>query len=193
MTALRVCIITMLLTLLYLISTVLLTSILFPGKSNGSLIKINHKIIGSKLIGQEFKSNLYFHGRPSFSNYKNDISGNSNFPYYSESLVSFIKDKHKTSLLLNNGNKSDLNFITESASGLDPHITYKGTLAQIDRVANAGKINEETIRTLINKNSKPRIAGLFGEKIVNVLELNVELNKIYAKTPGSRWIIKTNS
>ncbi len=186
MRVLRICIITMLMILIYLISTVFFTNILFYGKANGSLIKIDNKIVGSNLIGQEFKNNIYFHGRPSSSNYKNDISGNSNFPYYSEALLKFIRENLKATLLINNNIKPDLNLITESASGLDPHITYTGAVSQIDRIANAGKMDKVVIKTLINKNSKPRILGLFGEKIVNVLELNIELNKHYAKTPGSR-------
>ena len=186
MTALRVCIITMFLTFLYLVSTVFLTNILFFNKSNGSLIKINNKTIGSKLIGQEFTSNLFFRGRPSLFNYKNDISGNSNFPYYSNDLLNNVKKKYKIFFKSTNGAKSDLNIITESASGLDPHITYNGALGQLDRIANNTKINKEIIIALINKKSRPRILSLFGEKIVNVLELNIELSKIYAKTLGSR-------
>ena len=161
MTAFRVCIITMLMTLIYLISTVFVTNILFYGKSNGSLIRIDNKIVGSNLIGQEFKNNIYFHGRPSLANYKNDISGNSNFPYYSEALFKSLRENLKATLLINNNIKPDLNLITESASGLDPHITYTGALSQIDRIANAGKIDKTTIKTLINKNSKPRILGFF--------------------------------
>ncbi len=178
----RVCIVTMLLTFLYLASTVLLTNLLFHHQSNGSFIKTNNKIVGSKLLGQEFKSSFYFHNRPSAFNYKNDISGNSNFPYYSESLKLFIKEKLRTFTNFNPGTNPDLNILTESASGLDPHITYTGAISQVNRIANIKSIDRQILIGLIEKHSRPRVFGLFGEKIISVLELNIELEKLYAKT-----------
>lgn len=189
MAGIKVCLVTIILTVLYLISTVLLSNLLFPDKSGGSLIKVNlgdkNEIIGSKLIGQQFTSNIYFHGRPSLTKYKNNISGNSNFPYYSDVLKEAIR-KNYLEHIQKNKTEPDLNLITESASGLDPHITYEGALSQLDRVSDSTGIDKEDLIKIIRKNAKPRIFNLLGQNIVTVLELNSEIKKIYAKTPRPR-------
>lgn len=181
MAGIKICIVTMILTVMYIFFTVLLSNLFFYNKANGSLIKINNKIIGSRLIGQEFKNSIYFHGRFSLNNYKNDISGNSNFPYYSEESATKLKHVYHDYLIKNYGTKPDLNLITESASGLDPHITYNGAIAQLDRISHTGGLTKDKIIELINKKSKGYIFGLLGEKIINVLELNIELSNHYDK------------
>src|SRR3989338_627290 len=174
MTALRVCLISIIFTCLYVFSTVLISCIIMHNQANGSFIKTNNKIIGSKFIGQEFTSNKYFHGRPSLNHYKNDISGNSNFPFYSKELT----ENTLNNLKKYRSNAIDANLITESASGLDTHITYNGALLQIDRIAQSRGIAKEELLKLINKNAKPHIFGIFGEKIVHVLELNISLDNV---------------
>ena len=186
MMALRVCLITIIFTVIYIVSSVLLSNILFLRKSNGSLIKIDRKIIGSKLIGQEFKSSKYFHTRPSFNNYQNNISGSSNYAYYSKTLKESVLENYIKFMLLNHDKNPDLNIITESASGLDPHITLEGALSQINRISNVTGISSEEIIKIVRKKSRGHILGLFGQKIVNVLELNSELQTLYAKTPRPR-------
>ncbi len=186
MTTLKICLITFLLTAVYLLSSVCLSNILFYFQSNGSLIKINNHTIGSKLLGQEFKNNIYFHNRPSLNNYKNNISGCSNFPYYSERLKEFIKTSYEDFKLINLNTAPDSNLISESASGVDPHITYNGALCQVNRISNLTDINKKEIISLINKVAKPKVGGLFGEKIVNVLEINIKLRDIYAKKNRAR-------
>lgn len=181
MIGLRVCIITFLLTTIYFILSIAITNTLFFTQSNGSLIKYRNKIIGSKLIGQNFIKDVYFHSRPSLINYKNDISGNSNFPHYSKELIKNIL----SNTAKYNNKLFDLNLISESASGLDPHITYKGAIAQADRVSFSTGINRAKLLEVINKKSKPRIFGIFGERIINVLELNLEIVKIYAEETRS--------
>ncbi|MBI3589957.1 MAG: potassium-transporting ATPase subunit C [Candidatus Melainabacteria bacterium] len=185
MTGIRVCLVSIILTIIYVFTTVMLSNLLFHSNSNGSLIKANDKIIGSKLLGQNFTNAKYFHNRPSLYKYKNDISGNSNFPYYSKELKDYIANNYSEFLKLNHNTTPDLNLITESASGLDPHITFKGAISQVNRIVNSSQLNKEKIIKLIQKKSSPRILGLFGEKIVNVLELNLELKKLYAKTTRS--------
>lgn len=187
MAGLKICIITILLTVIYLAGSVFLSNVLFYNKANGSIIKYENKPIGSRLIGQQFQKSIYFHGRPSASNYKNDISGSSNFSYYSNDLKQSTLNNNTKFLLLNKTTKPDLNLITESASGLDPHITYEGALRQADRVSTETRINKKDIIDFINKFSRPRILGLFGQKITNVLELNLKLNKeLHAKAVRSR-------
>ncbi len=181
MTSLKVCFITFILTAIYLLSSVSISSILFHYQSNGSLIRAGNKIIGSKLIGQEFTKETYFHNRPSANNYRNSISGCSNFSYYSEELQSFIKSTYERFKSTNYNQLPELNLISESASGLDPHITYNGATNQVERISSTTGRNKEEIIKLIKKASRPRICGLFGEKIVNVLELNLKLRGLYAK------------
>ena len=186
MKELKICIVTIVLTGIYIITSVLASNILFFNKANGSLIKLNNKTIGSRLIGQEFKSNIYFHNRKSLAAYKNDISGNSNLPFYSTQLKNQTFRDYYDFVQRNENEKPDLNIITESASGLDPHLTYKGAFSQVKRISRTSKLSSNEIINLINKNARPFILGLFGERIINVLELNLELEKNYAKTSRSR-------
>ena len=179
MIALRVIFITIVLTLLYLFSSVLLTNILCNYNANGSLIKLNNKIIGSKLIGQSFKSNKYFHNRPSLNDYRNDISGCSNYPYSSEELINAIKKHYKDFLSFTENEKPDLAQIAESASGLDPDITYEGALSQVKRLSKETGLSTSAIKDIINKKSKSIVFGIVGQKILNVLELNLELENKY--------------
>lgn len=185
MKAIKVCIISILFTLIYLVTSIAVSNLLLFNNSNGSLIKLDKKIIGSKLIGQDFTKNIYFHGRPSLYGYKNDISGNSNFPFYSKELVNNTLNEYASFTRINQNIKPDLNLITESGSGLDPHITYQGALCQVNRISKVSSVNRAEILELLQKKSKPRFLGLLGEKIVNVLELNLELSKLYAKTSKS--------
>lgn len=185
MKGINLCIVSMILTLIYILLSILFSNLFFPNASNGSLINSEGTIIGSKLIGQRFKSKLYFHGRPSLYDYKNSISGCSNFPYYSKELLKGTSANYTNHIKINQNTNVDLNLITESASGLDPHITYKGALSQVNRISNASGVDSTKIIMLLEKNAKPLILGLFGEKIVNVLELNIELTNLYAKTSRS--------
>lgn len=177
MKGIKICIVTMLLTALYLLGSVALSNLLFFNKSNGSIIKINNKIIGSKLIGQSFKDKKYFHGRPSLNNYKNDISGNSNLGYHSMELRQKVVKSYKTYKSLNENINFDFNLITESGSGLDPHITYNGAISQVNRISKSTGLSSKEIQNIIDKNSKRRILDMYGEKIINILELNIDLNK----------------
>lgn len=179
MQGLKVCFITIICTLIYLIASVGINNLFFYKKSNGSLITIDSRIIGSKLIGQKFNKNIFFENRPSLNNYKNDVSGNSNLPYYSTELRRITQERFKEQKN-KNSEKPPLNLITESASGLDPHITYESAIFQVSRINKETKISKAQLIDLINQHSKKKILGLLGEKIVNVLELNLEVSKLYA-------------
>lgn len=179
MIGLRICLATMLLTAFYIFTSVQISCLIFNNKANGSLIKRNSKIIGSRLIGQNFTNLKYFHSRPSSNNYKNDISGNSNFPYHSKELKKFISIQNNNYLKINEKIAPDLNSISESASGLDPHITMKNAINQAYRISKNTNIDEREIINLINKKSKR--SGFSANQIVNVLELNIELERMYAQ------------
>ncbi len=182
MTGIKVCMVTILLTIIYLASSVFFSTIVFNCNANGSLIKSNNKIIGSKLIGQEFSNPLYFHNRPSLNNYKNNISGNTNDAYYSKRLIENIKTNHINHKIKNFNSSPDLNLISESASGLDPDITYEGAISQIERISKLSGVTKDDLIKLLNKKAKPLVFGISGQKIINVLELNLELKQLYAKT-----------
>jgi len=177
MRTLKICIILSLLLFLYLSSSVLVSNILLHDSANGSFIKLNDKTIGLKHIGQQFSSNKYFHNRASAINYQNNISGNSNFSFYSKRGELLVQLNHSKL----NYKIKDLNIVTESASGLDPHITLNGTLAQVERVARARNLSTEKVNALVGATAKPRIFGLLGDKIINVLELNIKLDEINAR------------
>jgi len=181
MIGIRVCVITILLTGLYILFSVGVSSILFNQQSNGSTITENNKIVGSRLIGQRFTYSNHFHSRPSANNYRSNFSGNTNYAYKSNGLKTYIKQKSVDFKTINNNNIPDLNILSESASGLDPHITYEGATAQIKRISSSSKIAENEVKELIDKHAKPRIIGAFGERIVNVVELNLDLNMLRNK------------
>ncbi len=138
--------------ILYPLTVTILGQTFFPGNSNGQLIVKEGRVIGSKLIGQNFTKPIYFHSRPSVCNYNPLQSGASN-------------------LSIRNPN---IRFA--SGSGLDPHITIEDANKQITRIARARKLEEIKIKELINKHS---IKGLFfNNSIINALEVNLELDKM---------------
>ncbi len=163
---------------------------LFPHQANGSLITQNGKTIGSDLIGQNFTSDKYFHPRPSAtttadpadasktipSPYNAASSSASNLAPTSQSLIDGIKD---TAQKLPTENKAPIpvDMVTASGSGLDPHITPAAAHFQIPRVAKARNLTEAELSTLVDQATQPRFLGLLGEPTVNVLQLNLSLDK----------------
>jgi K+-transporting ATPase ATPase C chain len=143
---------------------------IFPFQANGSILKMNEKIVGSKLIAQEFKSDKFFHPRPSAIEYNPMSSGASNLGPVSKKLKDQIdigkKDRLQDEMLFTSG------------SGLDPHISFKSALLQVDRVANARGLDELKKQKLIEKVKRSTIHDnpiFFGSDLVNVLELNILL------------------
>lgn len=180
MKMIRLNIIIILASLLYITASVLFCNLFFNKNSNGSLIRINKEIIGSQHIGQEFINDKYFHGRVSLNHYNNYYSGNSNLAYTSRELKEITTNNYlKFKELNKNTNSIDLNLISESASGLDPHITLNAAIIQIPRVSNFGKIEERKLLDLVEKSARPLAFGLFGEKLINVLEVNLKLRELY--------------
>lgn len=173
MTSIRVAIIVFVLTTAYVFVSVGVTQVLFNSASKGSLIVVNGSIKGSKLIGQSFTKEENFYARPSYRNYNNHYSGNSNISYLSRIFLKNIKGDIKKTYSEN----KDLNILLESASGLDPHITKNSALSQVERISRRRRLEKEALIALINKHSKKRILNFAGEEIVNVVELNTELNK----------------
>ncbi|MGH6849467.1 MAG: K(+)-transporting ATPase subunit C [Methylocella sp.] len=168
---------------------------LFPYQANGSLIEQAGKIIGSELIGQNFTSDGYFHGRPSATTetdpndstktlpapYNASNSGGSNYGPTSKALVDRVKDDSGPLGATNPAAKIPVDLITTSASGLDPDITPAAALFQIPWVAAASGVPEAQLRRLVEDNTTGRLLGVLGEPHVNVLKLNLALDKLVKK------------
>jgi potassium-transporting ATPase KdpC subunit len=169
---------------------------LFPYQANGSLIERDGKIIGSELIGQNFTSDGYFHGRPSATTdtdpndsaktvpapYNASNSGGSNYGPTSKALVDRVKADSGPLAATNPSAKIPVDLITTSASGLDPDITPAAALFQIPWVAAARGLPEDELRRLVEDNTTARLLGILGEPHVNVLKLNLALDKLAKKS-----------
>src|SRR5215471_13261734 len=172
-----------------------IAGVIFPRQAQGSLIEKEGKVVGSALIGQEFKDDKYFHGRPSATtapdpadatktvsaSYNAANSGGSNLGPTSKALADRLKadvDKLKAE---NPASPVPVDLVTTSASGLDPDISPEGALFQVPRVAKARNMPEERVRELVVKHTQGRLAGLLGEPRVNVLALNLALDAAGAK------------
>ncbi len=159
-----------------------LCQVLFPAKANGSLVVRNGQVIGSELIGQNFAKPEYFQPRPSAAGndgYDGSASGGSNLGPTNQKLIDRVKasvDKFRKENPDYSG-PIPADMLTSSASGLDPHISPASAMAQADRVAKARGISSEQIRQLVIHSTEGPALGFLGEPRVNVLALNLELNR----------------
>jgi len=156
----------------------------FPAKANGSLIVKDNEIIGSELIGQNFDTTIYFMSRPSAISYNPLPSGGSNYGLTNVKLKNLVTE-HKIQFIAFNQLDSLTTIPSEmlfaSGSGLDPHISQKAALLQVDRIAKARNFNtiqkQNLVQSVKNLTETPQFLVL-GEERVNVLVLNLELNKL---------------
>lgn len=151
--------------------------IAFPWRANGSLIEQNGKVIGSQLIGQNFTADRFFHSRPSAAGkdgYDATASGGTNLGPTSQKLRDSVAagvrgfDVHRD---------VPADAVTSSGSGLDPHISPENAYAQAPRVARINRMPVETINAMIRARTEKRFGGVFGEPRVNVLMLNLDLQR----------------
>ena len=168
-----------------------LAQVLFPYQANGSLIERDGKIIGSVLIGQQFTDDKYFRGRPSVTTKAdpNDPSKTIEAPYNAaNSMGSNLGPTNKALLERVKGDVDKLkaenpsaqvpiDLVTTTGSGLDPHISPQAALFQVPRVAKARGMSADRVRALVAQHSEDRFLGLLGEPRVNVLALNMSLDR----------------
>jgi K+-transporting ATPase ATPase C chain len=183
-TALRLFLILTVLTgVLYPLLITGVAQLAFPAKANGSLLTVNHRIVGSALIGQSFNTAVYFSPRPSAIGYQTLPSGGSNLAITSSLLLEEVKTRKKnfcSSNKLSTNQPIPAEMLFASASGLDPHISTEAARLQVDRIAEARQFNVDQKKQLFHLidqvTEKPQFYVL-GEERVNVLLLNLKLDK----------------
>ncbi len=171
---------TVLLGLVYPAVVTALAQILFRNQANGQLISKGGEFIGSRIIAQPFTGPQYFHPRPSaagVNGYDASNSSGSNLGPTSQKLVDRVKGDVATVQTDRPGQPVPIEMVTTSGSGLDPDISPEAARFQIARVAKARAIGEGELETVVAAHVVPRQFGFLGESRVNVLELNLELDK----------------
>ena len=181
--------------LAYPLAMTAIAGAIFPERAQGSLIERDGKVVGSALIGQEFKDDKYFHGRPSATlapdpsdstktvsaPYNAANSGGSNLGPTSKALADRLKEDVDKLKAENPNAAVPVDLVTTSASGLDPDISPEAAQFQVPRVAKARNMPEEAVKQLVASATQGRLGGLLGEPRVNVLALNLALDRTAAK------------
>jgi K+-transporting ATPase ATPase C chain len=180
--------------LIYPLAMTGIAGVIFPYRAQGSMVERDGKVVGSELIGQEFTSEKYFHGRPSATvapdpadstktvpaPYNAANSGGANLGPTNKALIERVQgdvDKLKQE---NPSEPVPIDLVTTSGGGLDPDISPAAALFQVPRVAKARNLPEDRVRQLVDEQVEGRTLGLLGEPRVNVLALNLALDRAAA-------------
>lgn len=168
-----------------------LAQLLFPRQANGSLVRVNGRVVGSALIGQPFTQDWYFHSRPSAAGSGYDgtaSSGTNKGPTDAKLADTLIADAVNEAVATNGAVKGQVptDMATRSASGLDPHISPANAMLQVSRVARARATDSAAVRALVDRHIEGRQFGFFGEPRVNVLLLNIALDSAFARPVGGK-------
>jgi len=176
--------------LVYPLTMTGIAGVIFPSRSQGSLVERDGKVVGSELIGQVFTKDEYFHGRPSATvtpdpndptknvdaPYNAANSGGSNLGPTNQALIDRVKGDVEKLKEENSSVPVPIDLVTTSGGGLDPHISPAAALFQVPRVAKARNMPEDRVRQLVEEQTEGRFLGLLGEPRVNVLALNLALD-----------------
>ena len=180
--------------LVYPLAMTGIAKVILPRQAEGSLIERDGKVIGSALIGQEFKSGKYFHGRPSATSapdpndaaktvpepYNAGNSGGSNLGPSNKALIERVQADIDALKKENPSEPVPIDLVTTSGSGLDPDISPEAAYFQVPRVAKVRNLPEERVRQLVNQHIQERFLGILGEARINVLQLNIALDGLSA-------------
>ena len=172
-----------------------IAQVVFPYRANGSLVMRNGVVVGSELMGQAFAKDEYFHGRPSATvapdpadstksvdaPYSAANTAGSNLGPTSKALIERIQGDVEKLKAENPNAQIPTDLVTASASGVDPHISPEAALFQVPRVAKARNMPENQIRQLVNDYVEGRVLGILGDPRVNVLALNMALDRAAAR------------
>jgi potassium-transporting ATPase KdpC subunit len=170
---------TLLLGIIYPLIVTGLAQVLFPKQADGSLIVRNGKLVGSQLIGQPFTAPGYFWSRPSAAGpagYDPTSSGGSNLGPTNKLLIQRVNTSVEKLQATNPGTPVPVDLVTASGSGLDPDLSPAAAAFQIPRVAKERGMTEEALRAFVSKHTQGRQFGILGERRVNVLDLNLDLD-----------------
>jgi K+-transporting ATPase ATPase C chain len=179
-----VVLITVLFGLVYPLVMTGVSQVVFPGEANGSKVSVNGKVVGSSLIGQEFKGKGYFHSRPSATGYSGDVTFFSNLGPNSVEAREAVREYLAAYVALEKPYDHSLtredvpvDAVTESASGVDPEISQANAWIQAHRIAAVRNLPLTKVDELISDHTHGRFLGVLGEPGVNVLQLNIALDK----------------
>ena len=171
---------TILLGLVYPLVVTGLAQVIFKDKANGQLIEHQGQVIGSRIIGQPFSSSGYFRSRPSaagVAGYDANGSAGTNYGPTNKKLIDQVKANVAQLQAENPGKPIPVDLVTASASGLDPHISPAAAEFQVPRVARERGVGENEVRRIVEAHTEGRQFGFLGEPRVNVLELNLDLDR----------------
>ena len=182
--AIAIVALTLALGLVYPLAITGISQVVFPGSANGSKISLDGQVVGSELIGQEFKGKAYFHSRPSATEYSGNVTFFGNGGPNSAEVRDEIREELAAYLKLNKPYDRSLtredvpvDAVTQSASGVDPHISQANARIQAHRVAAVRKLALDRVEELISDHTDDRFLGVLGEPGVNVLQLNIALEE----------------
>lgn len=169
---------------LYSAISVSIAQLIFPKQANGSVIELDGKIIGSSLVGQNFVSEQYFHGRPSAVSYNVDGMAGSNLAISNPDLQAQIKERTVRFAQNNHITEQHVpnDMVTASGSGIDPDISPESAFLQVKRVAQQRHLPEQQVRDLVQQQIQPAQFGMYGQARVNVLQLNLALDQLSSTT-----------